>query len=578
MNRQRRVDQTWLWDGVPAGDHELKLVASASDVPPATVGAIRFSANKKPDLAFTPGTLRYEPEHPILGQSIEFITRLYNVGNAPAYDVRVLAYDGQKQQNKIVRRFQNRSYSQPRPIPVIEPGDSHDIRIRWDLPGFRGLGEHEITIVADSSDQIPELDENNNEDKVRLTIHDLPDLTLDPWDDFQYMVPPGVARWGQRIPVRARVRNEGESPAEDVRMSFLFNGEETACFFPLVRPRRVLETQTAIPAYYGKNTLEVQLDRYDLIAEKDEVGNEPGNNLSKPKHLYLTLLMPPAPKQSERLVYHVEDETEFSAGVFEYTGWMPEGGVGIPSDLEEYNVNLRPIYVNNKSVFSSVNTPQKWWWQKKYGCFVSPRLEGSEIQFELPAPNGKYDVSVEIFSKAWASDATGEFFYRADDDEEFRRIVHTYSGKGYHFQSLDSYHIKDDLFRLTLRSTANPEPTSFYKVKFKRPDTPEPVAAGYPSALFPAGDLERKRVLVTWDADIPEGTDLGIRARWWERDERRNLNPLPWPGLVDGREKELEMLGKGDYVQFYALFARYGHGYASPVIKSVTISVEPADW
>ena len=139
------------------------------------------------------------------------------------------------------------------------------------------------------------------------------------------------------------------------------------------------------------------------------------------------------------------------------------------------------------------------------------------------------------------------------------------------------YLIQDDHFRLTLRSSAGPEPTSIYKVKFKRPDTPEPVAAGYPSALFPAGDFERKRAVVSWDAEIPEGTSLGIRARWWERGERNTLRAMPWPQLVDGKEGELEILGKGDYLQFYALFARFGHGYASPVIESVTISVESAD-
>ena len=576
LNRSQKTDQLWTWKNVPAGNHNATLVIAVNDLPSATVGVVQVSVSGRPDLAFTQGTLRYEPPHPIVGQSVYLITRLYNIGNAPAHNVRIAAYDGPKQENRLIKEFKNRSYARPRHIPIIEPGDGVDIRLRWDTPGFRGVGPHDVTIVADPTNLIPETDETNNEDTVHLTIYDLPDLTLNPWDDFQYLIPPGAAKWGQLIPMQARVRNVGDSVAERVRMSFLFNGEEYSCFFPTVKPGVVLETQTALPSYHGKNTLEVQLDRYDLIAEKDETGAGVGNNLSKPKHLYLLMRMPPAPEENDRLLYHIEDETEFSAGVYEYTGWMPAGGLGIPSDLEEYNVGLVPTYVLNSSVFSRVRTQQKWFWQKKYDCFIPPSVPDRDLQFRLPAPNGKYEVSIEVFSNAWVKNASGVFFLRCQNEREFRRIEHYHSGEGYMFKPIGLYHVQDDEFPLILRSASSPDPTSFYKVKFKRSQINEPAAAGYPSALFPAGDFERKRAVISWDATIPPGTDLGLRARWWERDPQGKLRPFPWPRLVPGQQGELEILGKGDFVQFYAIFARYGHDYASPVIRSVTISIESA--
>ncbi|MFH1744043.1 MAG: C25 family cysteine peptidase, partial [bacterium] len=575
LHRTQNSRQVWNWNAVPVGNHLLPLMLAVDDLPPATVAMLAVSVSEKPDLAFTQGTLKYEPGHPILGQSIYLTTRLYNIGNAPAYNVQIAAYDGPKEKNQLVKQFRAKSYTNPDPVPVLEPGDGADIRIRWDMPGFRGLGPHDITIVADPKNFIPEIDETNNEDTVHLTIHDLPDLVLDPWDDIQYLLPPGLAEWGRRIPINARAKNMGESAAKYIRMSFLFNGEEHACFFPEIKPGVTVETQTALPTYRGKNVLELQLDRYDLIAEKDETGQAIGNNLSKPKYLYLSMTMPQAPEQDGALLYRVEEETEFSAGIFEYAGWLPRRGLGVPSTLEDEDIRLQPEHVVNSGGFSYAFSNDLWYWVKKHTCFTSPLREDRDLELRLPAPNGKYEVSVEIFSNGWVNNATGEFFARCQNEPEFRRIIHHYSGEGYMFQPLGLHEIENDEFSCILRSSSNPNPTSFYRVRYKRPDTDDPVAAGYPSALFPAGDFGRKRATLSWDAVIPEGTDLSMRARWWESGPDGIPRSLPWPRLVPGSQGNLEILGKGAFIQFYALFTRHDHGTASPVIRGVTISIEP---
>jgi len=232
----------------------------------------------------------------------------------------------------------------PEPISKIDAGDGVDIRLRWDIPGFAGLGPHDVTIVADPKDAIPEIDETNNEDQVHLAIRDLPNLTVDPWDSVQYLIPPGEAQWGQAIPIRAEGRNAGESPAERVRMSLLFNHEEHSYIFPVVAPGTRFETSTALPSLAGKNVLELQLDRYDLIAEKGETDKGIGDNLSKPQYLYLNMVMPQASVENSRILYRVREETEFSAGIHEYTGWLPKRGIGIPEDKlrEVFEVNHNP--------------------------------------------------------------------------------------------------------------------------------------------------------------------------------------------------------------------------------------------
>jgi len=575
IDRDQRLRQVWTWPNVPAGDHRLPLVAAIDDLPQATVAVIPVLVSEKPDLAFTPGTLQYEPAHPILGQSIFLTTRLYNIGHAPAYNVQIAAYDGPKDDNNTIKRFQNKTYISPEPISTIGAGDGVDIRLRWDMPGFAGLGAHDVTIVADPKGAIPEIDETNNEDQVHLTIHDLPHLTVDPWDGVQYLIPPGEAQWGQAIPIRAEGYNRGESPAERVRMSLLFNGEEYSYIFPRVEPGARFETATALPSRSGKNVLEVQLDRYDLIAEKGETDKGIGDNLSKPHYLYLDMVMPQAAVENNRLLYHVQDETEYSAGVHEYTGWVPDRGIGIKGDLDEHNIELRPTYVSDMSPVSTVRVPKNWWWQKEHDCFTTPAEGNRDLEFSVPAPNGRYDVFIEMFSSGWVNQATAVFSVRCKNDAEFHSVECLYSGEGYCFQPLGSYHIVEDRFSFILRPVTGSAPVSFYKVKFKRPSDGGPVAAGYSSALFPAGPFERKRVQLSWDAEIPEGTDLGVRARWCDRDEQGGLRHMPWMRFVPGAQGNLNIAGKGDYVQFYGLFARHRHDSATSTIRSVTIEIEP---
>jgi len=575
MDRDQKPREVWTWPNVPVGDHRLPLVVAIDDLPPATVAVIPISVNEKPDLAFTPGTLQYEPANPILGQSIFLTTRLYNIGNAPAYNVQIAGYDGPKENNNTVKRFQNKTYMNPEPISKIDAGDGVDIRLRWDIPGFAGLGPHDVTIVADPKDAIPEIDETNNEDQVHLAIRDLPNLTVDPWDSVQYLIPPGEAQWGQAIPIRAEGRNAGESPAERVRMSLLFNHEEHSYIFPVVAPGTRFETSTALPSLAGKNVLELQLDRYDLIAEKGETDKGIGDNLSKPQYLYLNMVMPQASVENSRILYRVREETEFSAGIHEYTGWLPKRGIGIPEDLEEHNVELRPTYAADMGAVSNVRTPQNWWWQKEYDCFTTPSEGNRDLEFRVPAPNGQYDVSIEMFSSGWVNQATAAFSVRCENDPDFHSVERLYTGEGYFFESLGSYRIVEDRFSFILRPAAGSPPISFYKVKFRRPPDAGPVAAGYSSALFPAGSFDRKRVQISWDAEIPEGTDLGVRARWCERDERGGLRHMPWMRPVSGAQGNLKIVGKGDYVQFYALFARHRHDLATSTIRSVTVQIEP---
>ncbi|HQO33705.1 MAG TPA: hypothetical protein PLG59_03525 [bacterium] len=50
---------------------------------------------------------------------------------------------------------------------------------------------------------------------------------------------------------------------------------------------------------------------------------------------------------------------------------------------------------------------------------------------------------------------------------------------------------------------------------------------------------------------------------------------MPWMRPVSGAQGNLKIVGKGDYVQFYALFARHRHDLATSTIRSVTVQIEP---
>ena len=100
-------------------------------------------------------------------------------------------------------------------IPFLEPGATKTIRLRWDPR--RNAGAHTIAIVVDGDHRVTEADETNN-----TTTHSLHVLTKSKLGTgLLYVEPPSAedAR-RNRWPLRATVRNDGETTARAVLVEF----------------------------------------------------------------------------------------------------------------------------------------------------------------------------------------------------------------------------------------------------------------------------------------------------------------------------------------------------------------------
>ena len=74
-------------------------------------------------------------------------------------------------------------------------------------------------------------------------------------------------------------------------------------------------------------------------------------------------------------------------------------------------------------------------------------------------------------------------------------------------------------------------------MKFIRTDSPRAntISTSYLSPYFPAPGTGAGISEMTWDAEVPEGTRLQLKARWVLQDEDGNIRYFPWAGITDGK-------------------------------------------
>ena len=120
--------------------------------------------------------------------------------------------------------------------------------------------------------------------------------------------------------------------------------------------------------------------------------------------------MPEGLRADHAQVYRVQNETEFSAGLGEYTYFdQDRGALAMLPGLDEIVQNLVPVYVRNRDELSYKGSQTQWEWHEINRVFYSPLQTDASLRFELPVPNGNYDVYVQAYSNARERDATPPF-------------------------------------------------------------------------------------------------------------------------------------------------------------------------
>ncbi len=568
--RERRLDFSIILPEV--GDYEYTLSTQSNDA--QQTYSIPINVLGKPDLAFAEGEFEVMPEKPVIGQTVYLKTMVYNVGDGPASDIIVKAYDGDPSLKRELRAYNtHRSAS----IDHLEPGEMKEVTITWDPTSYEGLGTHEIHFVVDPQKHIDELSEDNNRYSAQLTLHNLPDLKVDKWIDHGFLtkIDDGIPVWGQPLSLLGRLRNVGESDAEYARLTFIHNAKDITHFFEKIPKGVIEETRIEVPLYASKNTLRVVTDIYNLIGEMNDSYIIGGNNVSEQRRLDFQLRMPLAPIVNGRRIYRVTDEATFSAGRGEYLIYDERHEeLLMHPDLNTIRYRIVPAFVTNLDDYSLSYPSQKWQWNTKYNCFYSPLAKDVPLQLKLPAPNGIYDVYLHLFSASYVKNITEQIKIKTAQDTDYIEVKHGEVSDGDYMRKISSaYHIRDDQFLLELRPVIGGISTSLGDIKFVRTELAKPVSAGYLSPYYPADGSGAGPAIISWNADIPKGTQMQVKARWVMKNKEGTLRFFPWARITNGEDGKLTLPGKGQFLQYYVNFIRFRTDSESPKLHSITVSI-----
>jgi len=245
------------------------------------VKLVPVTARDPPDLGLTPADIAFNPPAPArLGTSVAIAATVHNVGGTNASNVLVRFHDGPPSGSNQIGADQV--------LPFVERFDG---TATASVPWTAGpLGTHDIWVVVDPLNAIPEGREDNNQADTPIDVRPLePDLAVSASDLSLSPAPPYPR--GTSVQITATIHNIGAASS----------GATTARFTDGGPPLKQIGTDQSLPALsaggtasvsviwnapsVGTHTLCAAADPENLVSEMDE-GNNEGCTSAK-------VLMPP---------------------------------------------------------------------------------------------------------------------------------------------------------------------------------------------------------------------------------------------------------------------------------------------
>jgi subtilase family serine protease len=205
-------------------------------------------APNMPDLSIT--NVTWTPAEIPAGEDIVFVFDIENLGGVTAGPTRLVYYA-----DDVIAGFND--------IESILPRAKVNQSFTWPSSG----GQHNITISADSKDQITEIDETNNTVTIKVPP---PDLTV---QEVSYSPQDAVS--GATVDISASITNNRGSTSPASSVMFYVDGSSIGA-----KPLPALEDgQTAAVTFPwtaepGTHTFKVVADIYKTVMETDETNNE----------------------------------------------------------------------------------------------------------------------------------------------------------------------------------------------------------------------------------------------------------------------------------------------------------------
>jgi uncharacterized repeat protein (TIGR01451 family) len=251
LNAGSKITDHFLWE-VASGFHTIEVVADSSD----RVTEVDEDNNVKiisippPDLIVS--NVNWSPSQASIGDNVTFTVTVKNQGGSRSLNSRVDCYV-----NDLLIGFNN--------VPPIDPSGSATSRFVWAAE----KGSHAIRIVADSSDQVTEVDETNNEMKTSYATS-TPDLVI---EGISWLMEEPLL--DDEVVFIVTIRNQGGDASGPCQLAFTINDSpaitEDVKFIPAGESGTVVITADLSA---GPHTVEASVDSLDEVIELDETNNE----------------------------------------------------------------------------------------------------------------------------------------------------------------------------------------------------------------------------------------------------------------------------------------------------------------
>ncbi len=247
-------NKTFSWIA-KSGVHEIKAVTDSlervfEDNEDNNQTTVLF-APLVPDL--TIGAITWSPTTPSIGETVTFSVPVRNQGSGRAGASRVYLYiDSSPQGNRLISSIDGESTSTQ--------------TFTWEAVS----GTHTIKAVADKTDQVMEIDENNNEQSVIFSGASFADLII---EDITWL--PASPAIGETVTFTISIKNRGSGRADFSRVGYYFDGELMPSI--AVNPIDAGDTQSKTfswTAVLGQHEIRAVADANEKVTEDSEDNNE----------------------------------------------------------------------------------------------------------------------------------------------------------------------------------------------------------------------------------------------------------------------------------------------------------------
>lgn len=228
-----------------------------------------------PDLQFVERSITFTPESPRSGETIFINAKVANQGVATATDVNVEGY----YQSTTDKREPMRVTvgTQGARIERIDPGETHEISVRWDPTD--NDGPHQIELEIDPYKRVQEENEDNNLISDRIVVRKKADLVI---DATHVIVTP--IEEGRRLQVYFEVWNHGESVAEHAVIELRMK-KPGVDDLDLIRIPKKVNVEVGKSYSAGGIRIPSSIEYLEIIVDPDEMVDEESHENNKYRYV-----------------------------------------------------------------------------------------------------------------------------------------------------------------------------------------------------------------------------------------------------------------------------------------------------